>query len=172
MACFVQEPTASDNHFYKLLIEVLKIETNVLLNDVLRPAADAADISTEVDASAAAYAEHAAASSSARAQSAMVGPDAAAIQFEGMELGSDGAGPSGGSVGEREGELSEGGEGGESGPIEEAHPDAPIFEPPQQQEWVPGKQALGWEAARKAAAAASGSGVQLVSLMPPGRLSH
>ena len=153
----------SDNYFYKLLVEVLKIETNVLLNDVLRPAADAADIAySGVDAAAAAYAEHTAASSSAGPASTPAGPDGAAAELAGVHLGGDEVGPSCGTAGV--GDTLEGGDGDVAGLRGgQPHGGAPVFESPPHQEWVPGTQAQGWEAARKAAAAASGAGVQQVS---------
>ena len=166
----LQEPAPGGNHFYKLLIEVLKIETNVLLNDVLRPDADATD---DAAASAAAEARAAAAevgiasavipSATAGADAAAAAVDSAASELGGMELDYSSAGPSAGAAGRSAAGASR----DVAGPSDRApHPDAPVFESPHQQEWVPGTQAQGWEAASRTAAAASGASVQLVRPIP------
>ena len=166
--------TGPGSRFYALLVEVLKVEANVLFNDVLRPAADGG----------------AAAGSSGDQErkpgSAVIAPDLAdhASSIAGVFGGkavdmqasaADSAGPSSSAAGKAPDGHSAAMDVDEAGPSQPAEAGAVggevtagrgVFPQPFQQPWTPEQQAERWAAAERAAAAAvaSGSAAQQVSV--------
>ena len=141
--CLQDTAEAADgSRFYALLVEVLKVEVNVLLNDVLRPTADAkAAVAPAADADATGSAEPPAASGSTGPSFGRDAPLAAHSAPSDMDV--DGAGPS---------QPAE----AVAGSAEVADGVAPQLQP--RQPWTPEQQAERWQAAERAAAAAAGSG--------------
>ena len=152
------------SRFYALLVEVLKVEANVLLNDVLRPGADA-------DAPAGTGGGQ-----ETRANTAVIapgGPDqgtsAAGVGGTGNSTQAyvaDAAGPSNGAANAPAGRSPR------STEMDVARPSQPaagegggitagqgVLLQPFQQPWTPEQQAERWAAAERAAAAAAESGV-------------
>ena len=128
-----------DSRFYALLVEVLKIEVNVLLNDLLRPAADASTTPTAKAGNSAS--DGTAATTNGAGPSASSAASLPAREVT-TDMDVDVAGP--------------------SQPAEAGKDDDRLVEhvPPQQpsQLWTPEQQAELWAAAERAAAAAAGSG--------------
>ena len=148
------------SRFYALLVEVLKVEANVLLNDVLRPGADA-DMTAGTS------------NGQQEGEVAAIGTatDSSAAGGSGMQVDlqpsvADVAGPSGSTVPAAAGKSSVAMDVDEAGPSQPApgHADGAItagmgvLPQPFQQPWTPEQQAEQWAAAEHAAAAAAASG--------------
>ena len=142
-----QAAAAEGSRFYALLVEVLKVEANVLLNDVLRPGADA-----EATAGTGNGRQNGESGSSAAGGSHVdMQPSAAADQAghsdstvsAGASMELDEAGPSQPAARDAEGAITAG---------------MGVLPQPFQQPWAPEQQAERWAAAERAAAAAAASG--------------
>jgi len=142
-----QVAAAEVSRFYAVLVEVLKVEANVLLNDVLRPGADAAATAGasndrqdgDFDSPAAGGMDVGMQPSAAAADQAGP-PDSTVPAGASMEV--DEAGPSQPSAGEPEGAITAG---------------MGVLPQPFQQPWTPEQQAERWAAAERGAAAAAAS---------------
>ncbi len=162
-----QAAAADGSRFYALLVEVLKVEANVVLNDVLRPGADAETAAAtndgrqngESDRPEAGGTRMGMQSSAAAAAPDLAGPSDSTVPA-GVSMEVDETGPSQPAAGDAEGAVTAG---------------MGVLPQPFQQPWTPEQQAERWAAAERAVAAAAASGStmkQVLNLRCHARAMH